>query len=188
MAVKPVLKFALKGQLLFLKCKFSDRPPARVKPILTWMGLTRFSLPGERVHKPGVKQSVLFFTVPFLWSTVGTVLIIRGMCWLEPEKMTFLLLPSLGLGLLKSLFILDKSIKSSLVRIAALKNGTGPGAICSWQKWLLVCVMMLGGYVLRHAGFPGNSVGVIYSAIGWAMLISSRHGWMTWYRNVYHLK
>lgn len=152
-----------------------------------FMGFDFFSVSPFTVsdmHKPGVNQSVLFFVAPFLWSIVGIMLIIRGMHWLESEHQLILLSVALLLGTLKSFFILDKTIKKSVARIAALEDGTCLGAVYSWKSWLLVALMILVGGIVRHVYTPGNLLGTVYCAIGWALLVSSRHGWITWHQTV----
>ena len=40
----------------------------------------------------------------------------------------------------------------------------------SWKAWLLIVVMMGGGIVLRNSGAPTEALGVLYMAVGTALL------------------
>jgi hypothetical protein len=46
--------------------------------------------------------------------------------------------------------------------------------------WAMVVGMMLGGRLLRNSSVPPLAVGVIYLAVGWALLLSSRLLWQEW--------
>jgi len=41
----------------------------------------------------------------------------------------------------------------------------------------MVIMMILLGWLLRHSGLPGELIGTVYVAIGWALLFSSRVLW-----------
>lgn len=134
------------------------------------------------LQKPGVNRSVHLFLAPLLWSSVGAMLIFRGVRWLMPSHHQLLLLfAALLLGSVKSYFVIDKSVKKSIHRITRFNDGTCLGAVYSWQTWLLVFIMMLFGITLRHLFHPGTLMGLAYCAIGWALCLSSRHGWVAWY-------
>ena len=54
------------------------------------------------------------------------------------------------------------------------------GGVYSWGMWAMVVGMMLGGRLLRNSSVPPLVVGVIYLAVGWALLLSSRLLWQEW--------
>ena len=56
------------------------------------------------------------------------------------------------------------------------------GGFFSWRTWIAVVVMMGAGWLLRHAGLPPGVLGVIYLAIGAALLIASSLLWQAWWR------
>ncbi len=132
--------------------------------------------------KPGVKRPLHLFTASFLWSGIGVVLMLRGWFFLEDSSKGWFLLAAVVIGTLKSRFILDKSFRRNIQRILGLKDGACLGAVYSRKLWALVVVMMLSGYVLRTTIQPGQVIGTIYFAIGWGLLLSSRHGWTEWFR------
>ena len=131
--------------------------------------------------KPGVPRSVHLFFAPFLWTTIGCLLMTRGFAWMGPGNGRWLIFLALFLGTLKSLFILDKVARKSIQRIVQFKDGTCLGAIYSWKSWLMVAMMMTTGIFIRRFGHPGHWIGMLYCAIGWALCFSSRLGWNHWY-------
>jgi len=138
------------------------------------------------LSKPGVSRTVHLFAAPFLWTVIGGMLLFRGWGWFDPGWSRLLLLVAGLLGTLKSLFILDKIARRSLERIVLFKDSTCLGAVYSWKTWLLVLLMMAAGFVLRKIIQPGPFIGTLYCAIGWSLCLSSRLGWLQWFRQLQH--
>lgn len=132
--------------------------------------------------KPGVNRRVHLFAAPLLWTVVGASLLIRGWEWIGPGTNRWFVLLAVVLGTVKSLLILDKTARRVLARIISLRDGTCLGAVYSWKTWLLVVLMMGSGIVLRRFFTPGVMIGTLYAAVGWALLLSSRFGWLEWLR------
>jgi hypothetical protein len=70
--------------------------------------------------------------------------------------------------------------RRSLDRILRLADGTCLGAVYSVKTWLVVVLMMVTGYALRHSTLPKSLLGFAYVAIGWALFMSSRQAWFSW--------
>ncbi len=134
------------------------------------------------LKKPGVNRKVHLFAAPFLWTTIGCLLMFRGYGWLGGEYHLVFLVLALLLGTAKSLLVLDKTVKRSVKRLVDFENGRCLGAVYSWQTWLLVVLMMICGILLRTIFTPGLLIGTLYCAIGWALCLSSRHGWLAWFK------
>ncbi len=113
------------------------------------------------------------------------MLLVRGYSWIAPGHKWVLLLVALLIGTVKSLLVLDKSVKKSIARIAAFQDGTCLGAVYSWKTWLLVLCMVLFGVSLRMFFHPGTIIGMLYCAIGWALWLSSRYGWLVWIQEIH---
>lgn len=137
-----------------------------------------------KIHglKPGVGRSVHLFISPLLWTVIGFVLMFRGWGWIGSGAARLLVVLALALGTVKSLFILDKTAGRCMDRIRAFDDHTCLGAVYSWKTWLLVLLMMTFGITMRRLTHPGNIVGTLYMAIGWALLFSSRRGWLGWWQ------
>ncbi|MCI5122812.1 MAG: hypothetical protein D3908_16815 [Candidatus Electrothrix sp. AUS4] len=111
---------------------------------------------------------------------------IRGLGWVGLSMTFRIFIVALIIGTIKSLTILDKSAKKTLNRIMNLNEKSCIGAVYPWKTWLLVILMMATGIALRSMTEPGLFLGTIYFAVGWGLLLSSRHGWEQWLRRVRH--
>jgi hypothetical protein len=119
-----------------------------------------------------------------LWTGIGSMLMMRGTRWLVDSGTIWLLVPALVLGTLKSILVLDRVARRGLDRILRLADGTCLGAVYSLKTWMVVALMMVAGYVLRHSTLPRTLLGVVYVTIGWALFMSSRHAWFSWHQGV----
>jgi hypothetical protein len=130
--------------------------------------------------KPGGTVTTHLLLASVLWTFVGSALIFRGAGWLiEAEKIWLAIIAGL-LGTLKSLFILDKSVRKSIERIQLLADGSCLGGVYSFKTWALIVCMILLGYLLRHLPVSPELVGALYIGIGWSLVLSSRIGWSAW--------
>ena len=134
--------------------------------------------------RPDVSKSVHLFAAPLIWTAVGIMLMIRGLGWIGFSLTGWLLFIALFVGTIKSLTILDKSAKKNLTRIMTLNDKSCIGAVYPWRTWLLVILMMATGIALRSMTEPGLFLGTVYLAVGWGLLLSSRHGWEQWLRRI----
>lgn len=136
--------------------------------------------------KPGVNRAVHLFAAPLLWTAVGIMLITRGLGWMGYLQGGWYIVLALVIGTAKSIFILDKTAKRGVQRIVRLRDGTCLGAVYSWKTWVLVGVMAVSGNLLRLFFVPGKGIGTVYVAVGWALILSSRHGWLEWVKWMKH--
>lgn len=135
---------------------------------------------GLKSLKPGVKRGVHLLVAALLWTLAGGMLFARGVIWIDPYENGWLLPLALVLGTFKSVMFLDKSARRSIERIVNMRDGRCLGAVYSWKMWLLILLMMTSGIMLRLYFSPGRYVGLLYAAVGWALLISSRSAWRQW--------
>jgi hypothetical protein len=84
------------------------------------------------------------------------------------------------LGSVKSFFILDRVARKNLIRIKEFEDKACIGSVYSWKTWVLVAAMIGLGRFLRTTVLPGEVVGFIYTAVGWALMLSSRVMWIAW--------
>ncbi|MEK6200957.1 MAG: hypothetical protein N2A40_00845 [Desulfobulbaceae bacterium] len=101
----------------------------------------------------------------------------RGISWLTDVDRLWIMVPAVIAGTLKSFLILDKSARRGVHRILEMADGSCLGAVYSIKTWLLIMLMMGAGMLLRHSALPGELLGALYVAIGWALFFSSRHAW-----------
>lgn len=127
--------------------------------------------------KPGATLRTHHCLAASIWSLVGILLMTRGGLFLHAVDRLWLFLPAMAVGTGKSLVMLDKAARKNLLRLAGKEDGDCLGGVYSVRMWVLVVVMMGLGWFLRRSGFPGEWVGSIYVAIGWALFFSSRLLW-----------
>lgn len=130
--------------------------------------------------KPGVQQKTHLLLAASLWTSIGIMLMVRGLGWLLAADLVFLALPAVLLGFLKARYILDRTAARSIERILLLQDGTCLGAVYSKWTWLLVLAMMGMGMLLRSSALPRPLLAVLYIMVGWALFWSSRKGWQAW--------
>lgn len=115
-----------------------------------------------------------------LWSSVGTLLLGRGVQILMVRGQLMWFAVALVLGLIKAYLILDRSATKISERIARLKEMSCMGAMYSWKTWIWVVLMIVLGRLLRIPPLPILVLGVIYTSIGVALFFSSRILWQHW--------
>ncbi|MFA7383983.1 MAG: hypothetical protein WC001_11090 [Desulfurivibrionaceae bacterium] len=129
--------------------------------------------------KPGASTRTNLLVAALMWSFGGLYLMVRG--YLLAEALSWIFLgAALGLGTLKAFLVIERAARKNIARIVARPAGMCIGGVYSWGMWGLVVCMMLGGRLLRNSAVPHLVVSVIYLAVGWALLLSSRLIWQEW--------
>lgn len=129
--------------------------------------------------KPGASIRTNILIAALMWSFIGLYLMVRGYIMIEGFSGIFLAL-ALGLGTLKARLLIERSARKNIARIVARPDGMCLGGVYSWRMWGMVVCMMLAGRFLRNSFVPPQVVSVIYIAVGWALLLSSRFIWREW--------
>lgn len=135
--------------------------------------------------KPASRARTQVLLAALLWTCVGCGLLLAGLNWLGHSHNPWLpglLALAIGLGLAKGQLALARTARSAAARIARRGDGTCLGGFLSWKSWLFVLVMMAGGAALRHSTLSRTILGVLYAAVGIALLWGSRVFWMEWRR------
>jgi len=130
---------------------------------------------------PSVSVHTHFLVAGLVWSCVGLMLFYRGAHALLQIQGYIWLAGAILVGTLKGLMILDKTARKNINRIKHFDDKKCIGGVYSWKTWVLVIVMMVSGFFLRHSTLPIEFVGVIYAAVGWALMVSSRLAWLEWF-------
>lgn len=143
---------------------------------------TRIPMPKNLLTrlKPGASVKVHLFTAALIWSIVGFILIARGYLLVSLAARGWFAIPALGVGTVKSFFLLDRVARKNISRILHFEEGTCIGSVYSWKSWILVLAMIGLGRFLRASVLPGAYVGVLYIAVGWGLFFQAglcgRHG------------
>lgn len=139
-------------------------------PLMAWLACL----------KPVVARRSQMLVAAILWSSVGTLLLCRGVQILIVRGQFMWFAVALVLGLIKARMILDRSATKIAERIGRLKERSCLGAMYSWKTCIWVVLMIIAGRLLRISPLPILVLGVIYTAIGEALFLSSRILWQHW--------
>jgi len=128
--------------------------------------------------KPAAGARTHLLAAALLWTAVGAGLSGAGIVWCFSARRPWVPL-ALGVcvGVLKGIFIIARLAARNARRIIARGDGKCLGGFLSIKTWLLVAAMMGSGMFLRRSGIPRPILGVIYTAVGTALLAGSVSLW-----------
>ncbi len=114
-----------------------------------------------------------------LWALVGAGLLTAGVRFILVAHVSMLVMgigsaTALALGFIKGYFVLPKIARKNVARIHQLPVESPLYATFSLKSWALVLLMILLGRTLRLMGTPPFFIGVLYVAVGFALLLGSR--------------
>jgi hypothetical protein len=134
--------------------------------------------------KPAAPARAHLLTAAAAWTAVGAALLFFGVRWTWASQ-SGLVRGLLGVaalaGVLKARFVLHRAAQRSINRIRARGDDRCLGGFIPLWGWGLVLVMMGMGFALRHGLLPHPLVGLIYAAIGTALLTGSLDFWRAWH-------
>ena len=133
-------------------------------------------------YKPGVSIRTHLLLGALIWTVVGFFLLTNGLVLVSLEGHLLYGLTGLLLGSIKTFFILDKVARKNIKRIKEFEDKACFGSVYSLKTWFMVAGMIILGRFLRTTVLPGEIIGLIYTAVGWALMISSRLMWIEWNR------
>ncbi|MBI1858002.1 MAG: hypothetical protein HYR97_02675 [Candidatus Melainabacteria bacterium] len=121
--------------------------------------------------------------VGFIWMLVGLGLSLAGINWMLQlgfgVNLIIFLTTALVIGLLKGKFVLQKVAKKYYKRSDDIQYNrndifTGWAKIMGIRGGVLIAVMMTIGMILRHSNIDRPILGIIYLAVGIALLYASK--------------
>jgi len=121
--------------------------------------------------------------VGLMWTVVGVTLVGLGGRWLWQSPIPaapWLAALALAIGAFKARFVLDRAARRIVDRIRERGDGRCLGGFLSLRSWALVAAMAGGGRLLRGSHLARGLLGVLYIAVGTALLLSSRVAWGAW--------
>jgi hypothetical protein len=133
-------------------------------------------------YKPGVSIRTHLLLAALIWTVVGFFLLTNGLVLVSLESHLLYGLIGLLLGTAKTFFILDRVARKNIKRIKEFADKVCFGSVYSLKTWLMVAAMIILGRFLRTTVLPGEIIGLIYTAVGWALMLSSRLMWIEWNR------
>jgi hypothetical protein len=133
-------------------------------------------------YKPGVSVRTHLFLAALIWSLVGFFLLTNGFIFISLKGHLWYGVVGLALGTAKTFFILDRVARKNIKRIKEFEDKVCIGSVYSWKTWILVAAMIVLGRFLRTTVLPAEVVGLIYIAVGCALMLASRLMWLEWKR------
>ncbi len=133
--------------------------------------------------KPAAAARVHLMLAWVLWAVVGTVLAGFGARWLwqsQTPATPWLTGLAVAIGAFKARFVLDRVARKIVDRIRERGDGRCLGGFLSLRSWAFVAVMAGGGRVLRGSHVALGLLGILYIAVGTALLLSSRVALRAW--------
>jgi hypothetical protein len=106
--------------------------------------------------KPAVDKRVLLFLAGFMWLGVGTMLLVLSYSWLNAFRVSGSFLFE-GIGLAAALVEGKRCVFSFL----------------TWKSYIMVALMIALGALLRHSPIPKPYLSMLYTGIGFALVLSS---------------
>jgi hypothetical protein len=133
--------------------------------------------------KPAASYRVQLFLAALAWTAVGAMLLTFGVRWLWARDVKYIALAlavALVLGTIKARTAMRKAATRAIGRIRT-RDGKCAAGFFSWKMWLVALFMMAMGQALRHSPIPRHYLGVVYVAVGVALLLGSLFIWRAWY-------
>ena len=126
--------------------------------------------------KPAVTKHWLMALAGILWSAVGLMLCRLAYSWLiRMPWQHALAIGAIGLAgaLLAYRLGFSKIARRNIDRLYQLADKSCIFAFQAWQSYLIIIVMILLGFSLRHSPLPKPILAVIYITIGGALFLAS---------------
>jgi hypothetical protein len=133
--------------------------------------------------KPAARARTHLLAAALLWTVVGLGLTAAGLAWSFGSAFPWSLLlaiTGIAAGMVKGRFVIRKMADWNTARIIARGDGRCLGGFLAPKTWLLVAGMMASGIILRRSGVPRPILGVLYTAVGTALLTGGRQLWKAW--------
>ena len=128
-------------------------------------------------------KNISLIIVGVIWFLVGAGLSIVGINWMLQlgfgPKLIIFLTPSILIGLLKGKFVLQKVALKYYKRSDVIKFNNND-IFLGWVKifgikgFILIGLMMAMGSFLRHSNIDRPILGIVYLAVGMALLYASK--------------
>lgn len=125
---------------------------------------------------PAVPRHYLFAIAGVLWTIAGVLLCVRGEIWLEvlPLETEFALETiSIGLAVAGYFFFFMNVVQKNIDRIERLPERACLFAFTAWHGYIMIALMIMIGFTLRHSAIPMYYLSIPYTAMGGTLLIGS---------------
>ena len=128
--------------------------------------------------KPAVSKYWLATAAGLMWTAVGLMLCGLAYEWLAVLPLRW----SAPLGVVGIIlawmvyrFVFSKIALKNIDRLRQFPDRVCFFAFQAWKSYLLIALMVMVGFILRHSTIPKYYLSIPYAAIGGALLLSSFH-------------
>jgi hypothetical protein len=126
--------------------------------------------------KPGVPKGGLLLMAGIMWMGIGVMLDVLSYGWLKGKRTDHAVLAAV-IGFLCALIIHHfgflRVVDKNLARILPMQGKRCIFSFMPLKSYILIVVMMLIGFLLRHSAIPKLYLSVLYIGIGTALILSS---------------
>ncbi len=129
----------------------------------------------------GLRRSARLAVAAALWLAVGTGLATVGSAWLVTRggPGTWSLVPvALAVGWAKATWVLVPMADRNAERIRSGPAHRPLPAVFPAPTWVLIAGFMTLGAVLRRSSLPRDLLGLVYVAVGFALVLGSTRSWV----------
>jgi hypothetical protein len=128
--------------------------------------------------KPAVSKYWLATAAGLMWTAVGLILCGLAYEWLAALPLRWAA-PLGVVGIILAFafyhFIFSKIALKNIERLREFPDRVCFFAFQAWKSYLVIALMVMFGFVLRHSIIPNYYLSVPYTAIGGALILSSFH-------------
>ncbi len=138
-----------------------------------------------RTYKPAASARTHLMLGAAMWTVVGSMLLVFGVRWAwsgHEAIAPLLVVAAVVAGVFKEHFVLRRTANRMIDRIRTRGDGRCLGGFLSVKSWGFVVLMIVGGRLMRGSPAPRIVVGLLYVAVGTALLLGARRLWSAWYR------
>lgn len=130
--------------------------------------------------KPAASRRTHLLLAAMMWTVVGALLLYFGVRWVLRTDTSYAyvqLAAAVCVGVAKARFVLAGAAGRIVERIETRGDGHCLGGFVSLKTWALVALMVGMGRLLRGSPLSEHVVGLVYTAVGTALLLGSRYLW-----------
>ena len=128
---------------------------------------------------PRASARVQLVLASIVWLVGASILLTRGVFYLyHSHWAAWLVALALVIGVAKGHLVLKRVASKGVDRIRVRGRDYCLFGFFSWKSWLLIGVMMGGGIMLRQSGAPPAFLGVLYMAVGTALIYGDHRYWL----------
>ena len=137
-----------------------------------------------QTFKPAASRRTHLLLAAVMWTVVGALLSYFGARWVlgvDAAYAPLQIAAAAAVGAAKARLVLGRAASRIIERIRVRGDGRCLGGFVSLKTWALIALMATMGRLLRGGLLSRHIVGLLYAAIGIALLVGAIHFWRAWH-------